>query len=325
MTEEVIINIEHLTKDYGYGRGVFDVSIKVHKGECYGYLGPNGAGKSTTIRHIMGFAKPTQGKVQIFGLDCFGHTDEILSKVGYLPGEPSIPSGLNGWGFIRMMQGMRGEANEERLNYLLDLFKLDPDQNVKEMSLGDKRKLAVVAAFMNDPDVLILDEPTSGLDPVMQKVFINFILDEKKRGKTILLSSHIFSEVDATCDMISIIKDGKHVSTFKAQELKHDQDRSFFLYFKDVENFDKFIKEKNKFEIVQESRDIAIALVRFPNDKYNEFFKTLDGLKLKGFEEKPFTLQDYFMSFYKEERTFGGLSGVKGNTKEGLGGNTDGK
>ena len=121
-----------------------------------------------------------------------------------------------------MMQGMRNEVNHERLNYLLDLFKFNPNANVKEMSLGEKRKLAVVAAFMNDPDVLILDEPTSGLDPVMQKVFIKFILEEKRRGKTILLSSHIFSEVDATCDTISIIKDGKHVSTFNAKELKKE-------------------------------------------------------------------------------------------------------
>ena len=130
---EVIINVEKLTKDYGYGRGVFDVSIKVHKGECYGYLGPNGAGKSTTIRHIMGFAKPTVGKVQIFGVDSFGHTDEILAKVGYLPGEPAIPAGLDGWGFIKMMQGMRGDVNEERLNYLLELFKFNPAMPVKQM------------------------------------------------------------------------------------------------------------------------------------------------------------------------------------------------
>ena len=109
--EPVIINVDHLTKDYGYGRGVFDVSIKVHRGECYGYLGPNGAGKSTTIRHIMGFSKPQKGRTQIFGIDTFGHTDEILGKVGYLPGEPSIPLGLNGWGFIKMMQDMRGEEN----------------------------------------------------------------------------------------------------------------------------------------------------------------------------------------------------------------------
>ena len=124
---EVIIDVDHLTKDYGYGRGVFDVSIKVHKGECYGYLGPNGAGKSTTIRHIMGFSRPQKGKITVLGIDSFGHEEEILKHVGYLPGEPAIPAGLDGMGFLRMMQDMRGERNDERLNYLLDLFRLDPN------------------------------------------------------------------------------------------------------------------------------------------------------------------------------------------------------
>ena len=311
---EVIIDVSHLTKDYGYGRGVFDVSIQVHKGECYGYLGPNGAGKSTTIRHIMGFSKPSKGYTKIFGIDTFGNTDKILGKVGYLPGEPSIPQGLNGWGFIRMMQDMRGEENNERLQYLLDLFKLDPNANVKEMSLGEKRKLAVVAAFMNDPDVLILDEPTSGLDPIMQKVFIDFIVEEKNRGKTILLSSHIFSEVDATCDNISIIKDGIHVSTFKAKDVKKTKNRVYVIHFEDKQNLELF-KQRNKFQVLDINEHALTMTISFLKTEYKEFFDTIIGIKVKAFDEKPYTLQDYFMSFYKEEKEFSGLEGVAGNKK----------
>ncbi len=312
--ENVVIDVSHLTKDYGYGRGVFDVSIKVHKGECYGYLGPNGAGKSTTIRHIMGFSKPTTGYTKIFGIDTFGNTDKILGRVGYLPGEPSIPQGLDGWGFLRMMQDMRNEKNDERLKYLLDLFKLDPGVNIKEMSLGEKRKLAVVAAFMNDPDVLILDEPTSGLDPIMQRVFIDFIVEEKKRGKTILLSSHIFSEVDATCDNISIIKDGKHVSTFKAKDIKKTKNRVYVIKFVDKKNMDKFL-EKNRFDVLDINEKAYEITISFLKTEYKEFFDNIIGVKVKSFDEKPYTLQDYFMSFYKEEKEFGGLSGVVGNKK----------
>ena len=183
------------------------------------------------------------------------------------------------------------------------------------MSLGDKRKLAVVSAFMNDPDILILDEPTSGLDPVMQKVFIDFIIEEKKRGKTILLSSHIFSEVDATCDTISIIKDGKHVSTFKASDLKNMNNQTYILHFLDKENMDLYLKERNKFKLVEQNDKNLTATIEFEKAKYREFFDSLMGIKIKEFEEKPFTLQDYFMSFYKEEKEFGGLEGVKGNTK----------
>ena len=311
----VIINVEHLTKDYGYGRGVFDVSIKVHKGECYGYLGPNGAGKSTTIRHIMGFSKTSVGKVEIFGQETFGNSEKILQKVGYLPGEPALPLYMNGWEFIKMMEQMRGGKNEEMLNRMIELFKLDPSLSIKSMSLGDKRKLAVVTAFMNDPEVLILDEPTSGLDPVMQKVFIDFIIEEKKRGKTILLSSHIFSEVDATCDTISIIKDGKHVSTFKAKELKNGNKQTFILHFLDKENMDLYLAKNTKFKVVGRNDINLTANVEFNKDQYTEFFDSLMGIKIKEFEEKPFTLQDYFMSFYKEEKDFEGLSGVKGNKK----------
>ena len=307
--QDVVINVDHLTKDYGYGRGVFDVSIKVHKGECYGYLGPNGAGKSTTIRHIMGFCKATTGTVEIFGLPSFGNSEKILGKVGYLPGEPSIPQGLNGWGFIHMMQGMRGEANEERLQYLLKKFAFDPSPMVKEMSLGDKRKLAVVTAFMNDPDVLILDEPTSGLDPVMQKVFIDFIVDEKKRGKTILLSSHIFSEVDATCDTISIIKDGKHVSTFNAKDVKNAPDAIFVLTFKEKGKMDEYVAS-TKYEIIDKGKNSPVLVVKFPKTEYKEFLNGLVGYSLISMEERGFSLQDYFMSFYKEHKKFGGLDGV---------------
>lgn len=312
---EVIIDVDHLTKDYGYGRGVFDVSIKVHKGECYGYLGPNGAGKSTTIRHIMGFSRPQKGKITVLGIDSFGHEEEILKHVGYLPGEPAIPAGLDGMGFLRMMQDMRGERNDERLNYLLDLFRLDPNVPVKSMSLGEKRKLAVVAAFMNDPDVLILDEPTSGLDPVMQQIFIQFIIEEKKRGKTILLSSHIFSEVDATCDKISIIKDGIHVSTFNASDLKEMDTITYNLHFKDKANYELFLEKKIKCEIVSKNINRKIITVKINKKDYRPFFESLEGIYITEFDEKPFTLQDYFMSFYKEEKDFGGLEGVKGNKK----------
>ena len=315
MEEEVIINVEHLTKDYGYGRGVFDVSIKVHKGECYGYLGPNGAGKSTTIRHIMGFSKTSVGKVEIFGQETFGHTDKILENVGYLPGEPALPLYMNGWEFLHMMEEMRGNKNEEMLNHLIDIFKLDPSMSIKEMSLGDKRKLAVVSAFMNDPDVLILDEPTSGLDPIMQKVFIDFVLEEKKRGKTILLSSHIFSEVDATCDTISIIKDGKHVSTFKAKDLKNMYQQTYILYFLNKESLDLYQERAKQFTVKNINEQNLTMEVEFNKKDYKVFFESLSGIKVKQFVEKPFTLQDYFMSFYKEEKEFGGLTGVKGNTK----------
>lgn len=305
-----VINVERLTKDYGFGRGVFDVSIHVEKGEVFGFLGPNGAGKSTTIRHLMGFSQPDDGKVEIFGKPTFGKYYEILKNVGYIPGEVALPAGLTGKEFLKMMQDLTGIHNNERLGMLLELFKLDEASllsDVKRMSLGVKRKLAVVSAFMSDPEVLILDEPTSGLDPVMQERFIEFIHKEKERGKTILLSSHIFSEIDNTCDRIAIIKDGKIVSEFVANDLKHASKKYYTVDFKTEEDKKKFLESS-----------VGIESLTMINDKENEIFISIEDKDLNKtinllsatdvtkFSNRKESLEDYFMKFYKEDKDFGG-------------------
>lgn len=305
-----IINVEGLTKDYGYGRGVFDVSIHVEKGEVFGFLGPNGAGKSTTIRHLMGFSKPDKGKVEILGKPTFQKYDEVLKKVGYIPGEIALPAGLTGKEFIKMMQDLTGIKNEERLKMLTDLFELDEASllcDVKRMSLGVKRKLAVVTAFMSDPEVLILDEPTSGLDPVMQGRFVDFIHKEKDRGKTILLSSHIFSEIDNTCDRIAIIKDGKIVSEFIANDLKHASKKYYAIDFKTEDDKKKFLKKSSEIEslILLDDKEKEISL-SIEDADLNKTINYLSEVEVNKFSNRKESLQDYFMKFYKEDKDFKG-------------------
>ena len=306
-----VIEVNHLTKDYGFGRGVFDVSFGVEKGEVFGFLGPNGAGKSTTIRHLMGFSQPDSGSTKLLGKDSFSHYHEVLNQVGYIPGEIALPAGLTGWEFIHMMQDMYGIHNDEMLKKMLDLFKLEDNVlkgDTKHMSLGVKRKLAIVTAFMSDPQILILDEPTSGLDPVMQQNFINFIVEEKKRGKTILLSSHIFSEVDATCDRIAIIKDGKIVSEFNADDLKHASMKQYRIVFKTHEEYQRF-KDSFDRSVVTVIKDDGVRnkLLIAADDKYiNQVISFLSDFEIKEFNNIKETLEDYFMKFYKEEKDFGG-------------------
>ena len=310
-----IIEVDNLTKDYGHGRGVFDVSFVVKKGEVFGFLGPNGAGKSTTIRHIMGFSKPDKGSTNVFGMESFKNYYKILANVGYLPGEIALPEGLTGWEFINMMGDLRHTKDDQRLKYLLDKFNLDPSGETKRMSLGDKRKLAIVTAFMDDPDTLILDEPTSGLDPVMQQVFIDFIKEEKKRGKTILLSSHIFNEVEATCDRISIIKDGKIVSTFDANKIKHNENKKFIIHLDDLENYNQLLqilpysKSKNKKfvnpTIIEKDEKSQKVVVAINDSQINKLVDILSKLNILSFVEQKLTLQDYFMQFYREDKNFG--------------------
>lgn len=304
------IEAEHLTKDYGSGRGVFDVSIAVDKGEVFGFLGPNGAGKSTTIRHLMGFSKPQSGSTKIEGMETFSHYSQVLNRVGYIPGEIALPAGLTGWEFIRMMQNLQKIHNEERLEAMRNLFELDDEAlrgDTKRMSLGVKRKLAVVAAFMSDPDVLILDEPTSGLDPVMQENFIRFIHEEKKRGKTILLSSHIFSEIDSTCDRIAIIKDGRIVSQFVADDLRHASRKYYTVTFADAASKKDFLKKAASmpsFRLLSEEEKETYLSVE--DSDLNALIALLAAAHTVTFSNRRETLEDYFLKFYKEEKDFGG-------------------
>lgn len=307
-----IIEVKDLTKDYGSGRGVFDVSFAINQGEVFGFLGPNGAGKSTTIRHLMGFSKPQKGETYILGMPTFKNYYKFLSKVGYIPGEIALPQGLTGWQFIRMMQNMQKIHNEEQLSKMLNLFELDDvvlKGETKRMSLGVKRKLAIVVAFMSDPDILILDEPTSGLDPVMQEVFIQLIKKEKERGKTILLSSHIFSEVDATCDRIAIIKDGKIVSEFIANDLKHASTKFYkidFLSKEDYQDFNKSCKSGKIIKVLDKNESELWTYIAVDDKHINLLIELLSHLNIKEFSNIKETLEDYFMKFYKEDKDFGG-------------------
>lgn len=307
-----VIEVKDLTKDYGSGRGVFDVSFAINQGEVFGFLGPNGAGKSTTIRHLMGFSKPQKGETYILGMPTFKNYYKFLSKVGYIPGEIALPQGLTGWQFIRMMQNMQKIHNEEQLSKMLNLFELDDvvlKGETKRMSLGVKRKLAIVVAFMSDPDILILDEPTSGLDPVMQEVFIQLIKKEKERGKTILLSSHIFSEVDATCNRIAIIKDGKIVSEFIANDLKHASTKFYkidFLSKEDYQDFNKICKSGKIIKVLDKNESELWTYIAVDDKHINLLVELLSHLNIKEFSNIKETLEDYFMKFYKEDKDFGG-------------------
>ncbi len=305
-----IIEVENLTKDYGSGRGVFDVNLHVDKGEVFGFLGPNGAGKSTTIRHLMGFSKPDKGETKIFGKNTFEKYYEVLNKVGYIPGEIALPAGLTGYEFLNMMRDLQGIHNNERLERMLEMFELSSVQlsgDTKRMSLGVKRKLAVVSAFMSDPEVLVLDEPTSGLDPVMQERFVEFIHEEKERGKTILLSSHIFSEIDNTCDRIAIIKDGRIVSEFIANDLKHASRKFYSLVFATENGAEKFEKQAaglKSYKLINSDKtkiDLSVE-----DEDLNGLIAILSDSDATFFGNRKESLEDYFMKFYKEDRDYGG-------------------
>ena len=229
------IEVNGLTCDYGRGRGVFDLHFTVESGEVFGFLGPNASGKTTTIRHLMGFAKPTSGTCQIEGRNCFESAAVIQETLGYLPGDICLFPDMNGKAFLSFMANYRGMKTMGRTRELIDRFDLDIRQPIRRMSKGAKQKLALVCAFMHDPKILILDEPTASLDLLMQHAFIDLILEEKIKGKTILMSSHRFSEVEKTCDRIGILKNGRLQTVSSLDELRKTERRVYLVTLENEE------------------------------------------------------------------------------------------
>lgn len=290
-----IIDINHLTKDYGNRKGVFDVSIQIEAGEVYGYLGPNGAGKSTTMRHLMGFCKPQSGTVHILGMNCWSEQKKIQKKLGYLPGEIALPDDMTGWAYLKLISKMRGMKSLSYAHELLDFFEINPDTGIKRMSKGMKQKIAIVSAFMHDPEVLLLDEPTSGLDPLMQNRFITLVEEAKNKGKTVLLSSHIFEEVEKTCDRVGMIRNGKLIKEFTDEELQHSKIQTFQLTFEKSDDLQRIKSVYPDSNYDEESNQLVVSI----NDsQINDFISQLASCKLCSLKERKHTLEDYFMQFY---------------------------
>ena len=206
-----VIKLENLTKHYGDIIGIQDLSLEVPEGEVFGLLGPNGAGKTTTIRLILDFIRPTSGKASVFGLSPRSDGTDIRRRVGYLPGDFVTYDHMTGATVTEYFTNLRG-SDATKLETLCERYQLDLGRKIGQLSKGNKQKIGLVQAFMNDPDLLILDEPTAGLDPLLQYEFQKMVHEEKAQGKTIFMSSHVMSEVEATCDRVGIIREGELVT-----------------------------------------------------------------------------------------------------------------
>jgi ABC-2 type transport system ATP-binding protein len=292
-----VIEINGLTKSYGEGKGVFELSLEVEKGEVFGFLGPNGAGKTTTIRMLMGFISPDGGKCSINGLDCRRQSAEVQKSLGYLPGEISFMDEMTGTQFIKFMAGMRGMKSFKKTIELLEAFELDPKGRIKKMSKGTKQKLGIVCAFMHDPEVLLLDEPTSGLDPLMQNRFVELILSEKERGKTIFMSSHIFEEIEKTCGSIGIIKNGRLCAVEDVEKIKASRTKYYNVIFETEDAAKLFSKEP--VEVISVNKNIVAVAV---SGDMTPFIWAMSKYKISSIESVQAGLEDVFMSYYGSDK-----------------------
>lgn len=293
------IDINGLTKDYGQGHGIFDLTLSVEEGETFGFVGINGAGKTTTIRHLMGFLNPESGRATIRGMDCWQEAAKIKRLVGYIPGEIAFPDAETGEIFLKRQMEILGNQDMEYCRYICDKLQLDTSAPLKRMSKGMKQKTAIAAAFMKSPDILILDEPTTGLDPLMRDNFLDLIKEQKALGHTIFMSSHIFEEIEMTCDRVALIKGGKIAAITSMNDIRHNQNKTYKIEFKDEESYRKFV-ELN-YEIIGIKPEQLQVNININDSQIGSLMQDLRECDVLFFKEIKHSLEEYFHNVFKED------------------------
>ena len=270
----------------------------MNRGEIFGFLGPNGAGKTTTIRLLLNLIHPTRGRAEVFGLDSQHNSLEIRRRLGYLPGDVVLYDGMTGNEYLHLMGSFHRGNNSRRLGEIVELLELDLSRQTRAYSKGMKQKLAIIQAFMNDPELLVLDEPTLGLDPLVQHKFYDLLISEKANGKTIFLSSHILPEVERVCDRVGIVRDGQLVSIERVADLKFKKVRRMELSLNR-----EISPEELKMEGIEiiEAKGTQIQL-KVTSANIQKVLAHLSKLPIEDLAFPEATLEDTFMEFYGEDR-----------------------
>ena len=306
MASASVIEINGLSKTYGSGSkttvALDKLNLQVNQGEIFGYLGPNGAGKTTTIRLLLDLIRPTDGGARIFGMDVREQSVEIHKRVGFLPGELSLWEGRTGVQIIHYIASVRGETQgiAKHADELAERLQLDTSKRVRDLSSGNKRKLGLVLAMMHSPELLILDEPTGGLDPLMQQIFHEMMHEYREKGKTVFLSSHVLSEVQAICDRVGILRDGDLKAVESVERLTRVEFHHVEVDFRDA------IPEglREKLASMREVSDLSVNGNRVEMRLVGDFDPMLRAIGAGYVEmirvDEP-SLEDIFLAFYSDK------------------------
>ncbi|MCU0481104.1 MAG: ABC transporter ATP-binding protein [Anaerolineae bacterium] len=315
-----MIQTEALTKTYGEKSkkpftALSNLDLAVQEGEIMGFLGPNGAGKTTTIRLLLDFIRPTSGRATIFGKDVREHSVEIHRRIGYLPSELNLWKNETALSIIRYIGKMRGGVDMKYVHQLAEQLEFDVTKRIRAYSTGNKRKIGLILALMNRPDVLILDEPTSGLDPLMQQVFNRMMLDFKAEGKTVFLSSHVLGEVQEICDRVSILRHGKLETVATVQNLTHVDFRWITLTYREP------VRIASELANVEGVYDLSVNGNSVKFRMSGEFQPLLDVATRQyvvNMNIKEATLEEAFLAFYGDNGKSNGkaTSSIKKSERE---------
>lgn len=294
-----IIEIKNLTKTYGKNRGIESVNLEVREGEIFGFIGPNGAGKSTTIKLLLNLIFPNSGEAKIFGLNCVSETTKIKKDLGYVPSEVRYYDNMKVRELIDYAKSFRKNIDNNYVKELCKTFDVELEKNISELSLGNKKKVAIVQAILHKPRLLILDEPTNGLDPLIQQKLFKTLLELKEQGTTIFLSSHNLTEVEEFCDRVAIIKEGKIIDVKNISDFAHKKIKRVTL--KLSEDITQEIKAVGG-EIIENTENV---LVFNYNEDINKLLAVISKYKILDLIIEEKKLSEVFMSYYegnKEEK-----------------------
>ncbi len=289
-----VIETQDLTVYYGKHRGIVDVNLAVEKGEVFGFLGPNGAGKTTTQRVLLDVIRPTAGQARMFGLDCQAQGVEARQRVGYLPGELALYANMGARQFFEMYEYLRADNGSNGYwRELAGRLDLDTSRRIRELSRGNKQKVGVVSAFMNRPDLLILDEPTTGLDPLVQQTVLEMVREAREEGRTVFFSSHILSEVQAICDRVGIIRDGRLVVTQRVEDIIRQQIKRLRLTFAENPPVGAFDLE-GVAEMERSDQSVTLEVrAHLP-----ELMARASQFKIVDIETQRVSLEEIFLAYY---------------------------
>lgn len=288
---ECILEVRHLKKYYNNIRGVEDVSLKINKGDIYGFIGPNGAGKSTTIRTIMGLINKTNGEIY-FNNKLLDNSVSVKEKIGYLPSEINLYSDMTVKEIFNFHESFYKKDLSKRRKQLVKKLKIDETKKIEDLSLGNLKKVGITLALMHEPELLILDEPTSGLDPIIQKELHNILIEENKRGVTILYSSHVLNEVSTLCNKVAFIKDGIIIKESAMNDILECDYTYLTILSKEIDKIKKDLKLKIKSEKENE--------IKFLCDiETNTLIKKLANYRIDKLLIENISLEDLFEEYYK--------------------------
>ncbi|GAA1920823.1 ABC transporter ATP-binding protein [Nocardioides marmoribigeumensis] len=290
---EPVIEVRGLVKQFGAFRALDGLDLEVRAGEVHGFLGPNGSGKSTTIRVLLGLLRATSGQVRLLGGDPWRDATQLHRRLAYVPGDVNLWPQLSGGEVIDLLGRMRGSLDPARRDALLERFDLDPTKKGRAYSKGNRQKVALVAALAGDVELLVLDEPTSGLDPLMEETFREVVREERDRGRTVLLSSHILSEVEALCDRVSIIRQGRTVETGSLTELRHLTETSVDAVLRDAVPALDGLHGVHDLQV-----DGRRVRAQVAPESLSPFLERLAAAGILSLESRPPTLEQLFLRHY---------------------------